>query len=129
VLQRGIGDCALCALGTLLELSYEDMYIVAAKVDTARRGKSGATWYGVAQMAEGLGYRSRLNPEPILDDDKGVLAVRWKRGSPHYQKPFREHLVALSHGVVVDPADGLILPIDEYLTRTRARAGGLLEVE
>lgn len=128
VLQRGVADCGLCALATFSELSYEDVYLVAAKIDQVRRGKAGATWRDVGRMAEGLGLTPRLNPEPSLEDDGGVLAIRWKRGSKHYQKPFREHLVALDYGVIADPADGAILPAGEYLARYRAAAGALMEL-
>jgi hypothetical protein len=127
-LQRGIGDCGLCALATYAELSYEDVYLAAASVDTARRGKFGATWREVARIASRLGYTPILNTEPSLEDDRGVLSVRWKRGSPHYEKPFRQHLVALDHGMIADPADGFVLPADEYLARMKAAAVALLEL-
>jgi hypothetical protein len=123
-----VGDCAVCALATFAELSYEDVYLHAATIDRARRGKCGATWQDIGRMAEALGFAPRLNTEPSLEDDSGVLAIRWKRGSKHYQKPFREHLVAIDYGVIADPADGAILLAGEYLTRYRAAAGTLMEL-
>lgn len=128
VLQRGVGDCAISALATFAELSYEDVYLHAATIDRSRRGKCGATWQDVGRMAAALGFKPRLNPDPSLEDDGGVLSIRWKRGSKHYQKPFREHLVAIDYGVIVDPADGAVLLANEYLTRYRASAGSLLEL-
>ncbi len=128
VLQRAVADCGICALATFAGLAYEDVYLVAAAIDKSRRGKSGATWQDVGLMAEALGFTPRLKDEPSLEDDSGVLSIRWKRGSKHYQKPFMEHLVALDHGVIVDPADGVILPPDEYLTKYRATARALMEL-
>ncbi len=127
-MQRAVADCGIAALATFSELSYEDVYLHAAEIDRARRGKAGATWQDVGRMAAALGFKPRLNPEPSLEDDGGVLSIRWKRGSKHYQKPFREHLVALDYGVIVDSADGAILPAGEYLTRYRAAAVTLMEL-
>jgi len=128
VLQRGNADCGLCALATVAELSYEDVYLAAATVDTAYRGKSGATLRVMARVASILGLKPTLNNEPSLEDDRGLLMVRWKNGSPHYARPFKLHVVALAHGIIADPADGVILPADEYLTRTKASAVALLEL-
>lgn len=128
VLQRANGDCGICSLATFAELAYEDVYLVAAEIDKARRGKCGATWQDVGRMAVALGFAPRLNVEPSLEDDSGVLAIRWKRGSKHYQKPFRQHLVALDYGVIADSTDGSILPAAEYLTRYRAAAVALMEL-
>jgi hypothetical protein len=36
--------------------------------------------------------------------------------------------VVLAHGIIADPADGVILPPDEYLSRSVATAGALLEL-
>lgn len=128
VLQRANADCAICAVATFLELSYEDVYIAAAVVDERCRGKSGMTWERIAQIVQALGHRPRLNPEPLLEEESGLLAVRWKRGSKHYQRPFREHLVAIDRGWIADSADGTMLPADEYLARCKATARGLLEI-
>jgi hypothetical protein len=128
VLQRGTADCGICALATFAELSYEDVYLHAAEIDKARRGKCGTTWQDVGKMAAALGFTPRLNADPSLEDDGGVLAIRWKRGSKHYQKPFREHLVALDYGVIADSADGAVLPAAEYLTRYKAAAVALMEL-
>lgn len=129
VLQRGVGDCALCALATFAEMSYEDVFVAAAKVDPSHRGKSGASWTDIRRLAKAIGFTPRLRRSYALDEDEGLLNVRWVKGSPHYQPHgFSQHLVALAHGVVADPSDGLILPADEYLARVKAQPNGLLEL-
>jgi hypothetical protein len=129
-LQRGVGDCGLCALATFAELSYEDVFVVAAKVDRKHRGKSGVQWTDLKRIARALGFTPRLRLKPALEDDEGLLMVTWQPGSKHYVASggFRQHLVALAHGVIADPADGMILPADEYLARAVATAGALLEL-
>ena len=128
VLPRGTADCGICALGTVAELSYEDVFVAAAKVDQKHRGKCGVTFGELKRIAIILGFRPQFNHTPNLEEDDGLLAIRWQRGSKHYVKPFRWHYVALAHGVIADPSDGLILPADEYLTRSKATAGALMEL-
>ena len=123
VLQRANGDCGVAALSTLLEMSYEDVYIAAAKVDKKTRGKSGICFPALIAVGKILGV-SFLLKRRHQDEDTGLLAVTWQ--APHAH-PFDAHLVALSYGVIADPADGVILPADEYLARYRATAGSFLE--
>ena len=124
VLQRAGGDCGLAALGTLLELSYEDVYIAAAKVDKKTRGRNGICFPALISIGEKLGV-SFLLKRHHEDEDEGLLAVTWQQPHDH---PFPAHLVALSYGVIADPADGVILPVDEYLTKYHATAGSCLEL-
>lgn len=127
MLQRAVGDCGLASLATLLEQSYEDVYVKAATVDRAYRGKSGIHLATLRKIAHACGCELVRKDAPG-DDDEGLLVVRWKRGSRHYSAAFRQHLVAVGHGQIVDPADGTILPADEYLAREKATAGAFLEL-
>ena len=116
-------------MATFAELSYEDVFVAAAKIDPSHRGKSGASWTDVRRLAKALGFSTRLRRSFVLDEDEGLLNVRWVKGSPHYlPMGFQQHIVALAHGVVADPSDGLILPADEYLARVQAQPNGLLEL-
>lgn len=129
VLQRGIGDCGIAALASFAELSYEDVFVAAAKVDKKHRGKSGVQWADLKRIARAVGLTAHLKHRPALDEDEGLLAVSWLPGSKHYiPGGFSQHLVALAHGVIADPADGVILPPEEYLSRALASAGALLEL-
>lgn len=123
VLQRAVGDCGVAALATFLEQTYEDVYVASAKVDRASRGRNGMSWAGLIAVAKQLGVPMALRSTPLDDDACGLLAVKWRR--PH-QHPFGQHLVVTLGGVIVDPADGVILPAEEYLARYRATAGAML---
>jgi hypothetical protein len=111
-------------MATLLELSYEDVYIAAATVDRKTRGRNGICFPALIAIGKKLGA-SFLLKRRHQDEDEGLLAVNWQQ--PH-ANPFDAHLVAMSYGVIADPADGVILPADEYLTKYRAAAGSLLEL-
>ena len=124
VLQRAIGDCGIAALATLLEQTYEDVYVASAKTDHRARGKSGITTAGMIHTAKLLGVRLVEKRQPALDEDDGILVIRWRRPQQH---PFSAHLVVLTNGVIVDPAEGWFGPHDEYLARFQATTGALLE--
>lgn len=126
VLQRALGDCGIAALATLLELPYEDVFVEAAKVDTKRRGRNGIYLAGLITMAKRLGARLVLSRENAYAEDEGLLVVTWAKGSRH--DVGTPHLVACGHGVLVDPADGVVLPPDEYFAREKATAGSFLEL-
>ena len=128
VLQRGIGDCGLAALCTYAELSYEDAFVVMAKVERTHRGKNGVQWAHLRRVAQALGFRVRLRRTFNINEHDGLLAVQWLPDSPHASGTFGQHLVALADGIVADPADGVILPVDEYLTRAKATPGALMEL-
>lgn len=128
VLQRTPGDCGIAALATLIEQTYEDVYVATARVDRKTRGRSGIHLGALVAVAHRLGVRLRLKRKRILnlEEDEGLLVVTWAPGSRH--EVGIAHLVAVGHGVVVDPADGVVLPADEYLAREGATAGSFLEV-
>lgn len=128
VLQRSAGDCGIASLATLIEQTYEDVYVATSKVDTKTRGRNGIHLGALCTVAKRLGVALRLKRKRVsnLEEDEGLLVVTWAPGSRHTVGV--SHLVALGHGVIVDPADGVVLPADEYLARERATAGSFLEV-
>lgn len=128
VLQRTGGDCGIAALATLIEQTYEDVYVATAAVDKKKRGRDGIHLEALCDVAKRLGVTLRLKrlARLNLEEDEGLLLVNWTPGSRHNFKV--AHLVVLGHGVIVDPADGIVLPADEYLARERATAGSFLEV-
>ena len=125
VLQRTAGDCGICALASLLEQSYEDVYIAAAKVDRKTRAKSGICFPALIAIGKELGAVFLLKRRH-QDEDAGLVAVTWQKPHGH---PYDSHLIALDHGIVADSADGIILPPDEYFTRYQATAGSFLELQ
>lgn len=125
VLQRANGDCGVAALATLLEQSYEDVYLASAAVDRKTRGRNGVQCRTLLAIGKKLGV-SFLQKRAYTDGDEGLLIVTWKKPHPH---PFDGHVVALGYGVVVDSADGLIEPVEDYLARYKATAGSFLELQ
>jgi hypothetical protein len=123
--QRANGDCGIAAISTILELSYEDVYIAAAAVDRKTRGRSGICFPALIAIGKKLGA-SFLLKRHHHDEDEGVLAVLWRKPHAH---PFDGHLVALAYGVIADPADGVVLPAEDYLARYKATAGSFLELQ
>jgi hypothetical protein len=112
VLQRGQGDCAVAAVATL-----------AAKLDAEHRGRNGMHLARIVALGKRLGVILKVKRRLDLETDEGLLVVRWQR-----RRKNRLHLVVLAHGVIVDPADGQILPPDEYFVRAHAAPDAFLEV-
>jgi ABC-type bacteriocin/lantibiotic exporter with double-glycine peptidase domain len=119
VVQRGAKDCCVAALACFLEVSYEDAYVAVTAIEGKRRGKNGLNFAQLIEAARAFGVTLRHKRHPVLDDDEGILCVNFARSV---------HAVVLAYGVIADPADGLVLPADDYLVREKARAGSLLEV-
>lgn len=125
-LQRAYGDCAVAAIATLSEQSYEDVFVEVARVEPAYRGRSGMFLPHIHAICKRLGLTVKQKRTAISwDDDEGLLVVTWQRGSRH--KVGESHLVALSYGVIADAADGVVLPADEYFAREKAKPGAFLE--
>jgi hypothetical protein len=124
--QRAHGDCGIAALASLLEQPYEDVFVEAAKVEKKCRGRNGIYIGEIQRMAKALGVTLKKKPRFSLEDDEGLLIVKWLKGSRHDEGV--QHLVAVGHGVIVDPADGTVLPPDEYLAREQAHALTFLEM-
>ena len=126
VKQRAYGDCAIAAIATLTESTYEDTYVEAMKVEQKFRGKSGLFLPHIKAICKGLGIivvhkRGTFD----LEDVEGLLVVTWMRGSRHCVGS--DHLVALAYGVIADPSDAVILKPDEYFAREKAKPGAFLE--
>lgn len=124
--QRAIGDCGIASLATLIEQSYEDVFLATATVETKRQGRNGIFLRQIQKVAERLGIRLVKKRQPNLEDDEGLLVVQWMKGSRH--EIGTQHLVAVGHGVIVDPSDGLVLPPDEYLAREHGHQVAFLEL-
>lgn len=127
VLQRANGDCGVAALATLIEQTYEDVYVAVAKVDRKTRGRQGIHLGALQAVGKILGASFLLKRRYAIEEDEGLLVVTWAPGSRH--EVGVPHLVALAHGVIVDPADGVVLPAEEYLARENATAGSFLELQ
>ena len=125
VLQRANGDCAIAAIASLSEQPYEDVFVEAAKVEPHFRGRSGLFLPHIKAICQRLGITVKAKRHVNWDDDEGLLVVTWMKGSRH--EVGRDHLVAVSYGVIADPADGAIMPPEEYFEREKAKPGAFLE--
>jgi hypothetical protein len=121
VRQRHAGDCGVAAIATLLSarLAYEDVYLAAARIDPAERGRSGLQNQEVVKLARQLGLRLVPARAFDLDVDAGVLRIT---SETHR----RGHWVAVRWGLVLDPADGFLAPWRGWVARYQARLGTLL---
>lgn len=116
--QRKSGDCGIAALANFAELSYEDVYVVVAKIDPAYRGGHGLYNRDIIEASRALGIPLTPTRKYDLDDDEGVLRVSFK-GGPHF--------VCVKHGIIFCPTDGMAYPWREYLERYKASPMTLLK--
>jgi ABC-type bacteriocin/lantibiotic exporter with double-glycine peptidase domain len=124
VRQRGDADCGVAALSIIAEVSYEDAYVAVAHIDKRHRGKNGLHNREVVAAAKRLGLRLRPTRAYDLDDDEGVLRIRWNDPS----RSHGGHFVAVRAATISCPSDGMPLPWQDYLDRWNARAATLLRI-
>jgi hypothetical protein len=124
--QRGDWDCGVGAIAFIAELSYEDVYVAAAAIDPTWRGKSGLYSREIVAIAARLGVTLTPTRRFDLDDDDGVLSIRWN-GPKGKQNP-GGHFVAVRSGFVFCPSDGMPMRWRDYLEQNTGRACTLLQV-
>ena len=125
VTQRAIGDCGCSALATVLNETYEDVYVALSHVDRRWRGKRGLLNTELVRAAMRLGVRLEPTRRYDLASDRGVLRVRWN-------DPGRRpggHFVALRDGHIECPAVGTPMPWQRYFLDANVRACTLLRLQ
>ena len=125
IAQRRIGDCAIAALAMFAMQTYEDTYVAFAKIDTKSRARLGAFNREVIAAAKLLGIALVPVRKFDLDDDEGVLRVKWN-GKAGKTDP-GGHFVAVRDGQVFCPSDAMVYPWREYMTLHNGRLGTLLK--
>lgn len=125
VRQRGDRDCGVAALASLAGITYEDAYVAVAAIDPVTRGKGGLHNYQVVAVAERLGLTLEPTRAFDLDEDDGILRLRWngRKG----KRNVGGHFIAVRDGFALCPSDGVPLPWREYLEQNDGRAGTLLK--
>jgi len=123
VRMRGDADCGCAAIATYLEEPYEDVYLAVSKVDPVNRGKNGLTSRQVVLAAARLGLKLVETRAFDLDEDEGILRVRWN----DRKKRIGGHFVAVMGGRICCSSDGIPVAWREYLERNNARLGRLLK--
>ncbi len=124
VKQRADGDCGLAALSMYAALVYEDLYVIAAKLDRKNRGKVGLYNREVIAIAAAAGIGLRPTRRYDLDDEEGILRLRWTCARATLNP--EGHMVAVRYGLIFDPADGCAYPWRDYSERYRPRFCTLL---
>jgi hypothetical protein len=123
--QRADGDCAVAALAMYAGLAYEDVYAVILRyVDPRAGGRGGLYNVDVILAARLLGLELQATRAFDLDDDEGILRIRW-RGVRGRTNP-GGHMVALRRGLIVCPTDACVMDWQDYLAAYKGRACTLL---
>jgi hypothetical protein len=87
-------DCAIWCLSTFLSRPYEEVVAAAAAVDD-RGGLNGMDDDQMIAVARHFGVRLRIKATPDLEEDTGILGVKF----PRYR---HEHAVVLWEGRIFD---------------------------
>ena len=125
VRQRADGDCGIAALAMIAEVEYEDAYVAVVAVDPKRRGKSGLHNHELARAAQRLGLTLTGTRRYDLDDDDGILRVRWN--GPRGKRNPGGHFVAVREGLILCPGSSTPVRWREYLEQNNGRACSLLK--
>ena len=122
VQQRHATDCGVAALAMLLRKSYGDIsYVVREYIPIMPRRGLGI--YHLEELAKHFGVKLRRvyrSKDYLKDRPTGILGVMGEKMC------WAGHWIMLKEGVVIDPDDGLIYGLREYLKIMQARTGTLL---
>lgn len=111
--RRRSNDCAIWCLSVYLGIPYERVYAaVAQRIKT--RGDDGLTTAQIKRVAQVLGVRLRVQGNPDLSDDYGILLLD-------------DHVVVLRNGLVFD-TDATVWDVDVWLKHHGYTCLGLLVV-
>ena len=122
VRQRHRGDCGLASLATLLvgSLAYEHVHAAAGLIEPKWHGTRGLRVGDLRRVAATLGVEFDVRRRLELDTAVGILVAH----GPHVAR--EGHYVAVAHGVVLDPADGVARTWRDYQAHYGARFTTLL---
>jgi hypothetical protein len=109
------------------EVAYEDAYVAFTQIDAQLRGKSGLNNHEVVRAARKLGIELTPVRKYDLDDDEGVLRVRWSGPAGHPRTKTGGHWVAVKRGLILCPTYMEVVDWRDYLERNQGRACTLLK--
>lgn len=127
IAQRKGRDCGVAALAMFAMVAYEDAYIAVVRVDPAFRGGEGLHNHEIVKAAFHLGIVLEPTRTFDLDDDEGVLRLRWNGSKGKRNRG--GHFVTVRNGQIFCPSDVMVYPWREYLALSDARPGTLLKGE
>lgn len=123
IVQKTSADCGIAALAMFLGRPYAE---VSEKV-LARYPKANLSGLWIPELiraAKLFDCRLKLVKSPTPDQTESATSL------VSLALPQRErHLAVLFHGVLIDPATGLVWDVDVYCTARRARIAALLVAE
>lgn len=115
--QRAPGDCGICALAMLLQVSYEDVLGAAVKTTASARVHHGGMFTrDMKRVAKRLGVTLTLRRAIDLEQDEGVLSLA---------RDEEAHAVLLKAGLIFD-GDGTVWEPETFLAATHYRPISLL---
>lgn len=118
-------DCGIASLAVVAEASYEDAYVAVKQVDRRHRGKQGLDNREIVKAARKLDLLLVPTRKYDLDDDEGVLRIRWNDPVNEKANP-GGHFVAVLEGRVWCPKDGIWVSWRDYFDRSCSRPCTLL---
>lgn len=124
--QRSNWDCGVACLGMLLPVSYAELS-AAARTRFPKVRKFGMAIYEMIETAELFNHKLKkvYKKKGYLENQTGVLGILAPKGSKHLQSG--GHWVVLKDGThIVDPWDGTVWKLDDYLSKTLGRTATLL---
>jgi hypothetical protein len=119
--QRHDGDCGVASLAMALNLSYEEVLVVASRI-APKVLVRGLYSVEIQLIAEEFGRELEKSLKPDLDTDTGILVVQYKDKT--------EHALFLTNGLVFEPTSNEeVWDVEQYLKRFKARVLHLLKEE
>lgn len=118
-----VGDCAICALGTLSGRGYEEIVEIASSLKVNWR--KGMYLTEIIKVAKKLDIILKRCKKFDLETDVGILDVRaWDAR----KKKFEEHVVVLYAGRLFD-CDLTVWAPDAFVKQYKAKIKTLLRVD
>lgn len=121
--QETIGDCAICALGTLSGRSYEDIVEVATQLKI--KWRRGMYLTEIIKIADKIDITLRRTKKFDLETDVGILdMIAWDA----LHNKMQEHVVVLYAGRLFD-SDLAVWAPDAFVKQYKAKFKTLLRVD
>lgn len=122
-----VGDCGICALGTLLHKTYEDIVVIADQFYGAS-WKNGLWATQIIAIAEQFGVELIKRRKYDLDVDTGILICKVIERYPNTKPKAQDHAVLLHDGKIFD-WDMTVWDPDAFKSHYSAKFGTLLRLE
>ena len=124
VIQRSTGDCGICCVATLTDLSYREVYAQAKKV--VANPDEGLCLTDLKHLVRLCRRRCTYLRQWQPEEQDGILAFVPAK----HPRRAGGHWAVLFNGSLYNPADGLLYRYEAYLaSKPQLKPVGLLVVE